>query len=319
MKLIKKTILAVAVLCLSASAWAQASRPVSIIIGFAPGGVIDKFTRQIGPKLGEALGQAVIIENKPGANGVLAMEHVAKAAADGSTILMGAAGNISLNELFYPSLPYNLERDFAPVTQVNSVSLLFVVNSSVPVKTVREFVNYIKANPGKVNYASSGNGSSPNLAGEMFNSSAAVKTTHVPYKGAGLAMNDLLSGTVQFTLDAVAIGLPHVKTGRLTALATTGSQRMAILPDVPTVAESLPGFEVINWYGMLVPKATPAATVKRIQESVYGVVHERSMRAQILADGMEPVASTPAEFARFIGSEKTKWGKLIKEAGIQGS
>ncbi|CAN5745560.1 tripartite tricarboxylate transporter substrate binding protein [soil metagenome] len=293
------------------------NRPIHVVLGFAAGGVIDGFMRQIAPALGQQLGQPIIVDNKPGANGVLAMDAVAKSPADGYSVFLGALGNFSLNELFYAKLPYNFDTDFAPVTQLNSVSFLVYANPALPVSSMGELVAYAKAHPGTLNYSSTGNGSTPNLAAEMVNSLAGIKITHVPYKGSGQSMTDLLGGQVQMTIDAVAIGMPQVKSGKLKVLAATGKSRLASLPDVPTVAETLPGYEVTNWYGFAVPKATPRDVVTRLQAAVAKVLASPELRDRMAADGMEPVASTSEQFGSFIKSESAKWRKVVNEAGIK--
>ncbi|MGE0799599.1 MAG: Bug family tripartite tricarboxylate transporter substrate binding protein [Lautropia sp.] len=314
-------------LCGAAPAFAQApasdqapafpTRPVHLVVGFSAGGVIDGFARQLAPRLSAALGQPVVVDNRPGANGVLAMQSVAAAPADGHTLMFGAAGNISLNELLYNALPYQLERDFVPVTQVNSVALLLMTRADLPVGDVAGLITLLKREPGKINYASTGTGSSPQLAAEMFNSMAGVKSTNVPYKGSGQAITDLIAGQVDMMLDAIAIGMPHVRSGKLKALATTGTRRSGILPDLPTVAETLPGYEVTNWFGVLAPKGTPPAVVRRIQSEIRAAIAAPDLRDKMRSEGMEPVGSTPEEFAAFIRREQERWGRVIKQAGIR--
>ncbi len=319
MKIRSRLALGIALLSVWSTVFGQAfpNKPVHIVIGFAPGGVIDAFARQLGPKLADALGQPVIIDNKPGANGVLAMDYVAKAPRDGHTIFMGALGNLSLNNLFYAKLPYDFERDFAPVTQVNSVSFLLATNAAVPAKNVAELISLTKARPGAVNYSSTGSGSTPNLAGELFNSLASVRAAHIAYKGSGQSMTDLLAGQVQFTFDAVAIIMPQVETGKLRVLATTGPRRLASLPNVPTMAESLPGYEVTNWYGIVVPRGTPREAIARIRDEVAKAVKAPDMRDKMIREGMEPIGSTPEEFGAFMKVETTKWAKVIKDSGMK--
>ena len=301
----------------AASAQPFPSKPIRIVIGFPPGGGIDIVARIIAPKLGEALGQPVVVENKPGAGGVIGTDLVAKSAPDGHTIFFGTTGNISVNPVFIPNLPFNLERDFAPVTQVSSVSFLLYANPALPVKNLPELIAYAKANPGKVNFYSSGNGGLPHLAGELLNTAAGIKAVHVPYKGSAPGLSDLMGGQVQFGFDAVAIGLPHVKAGKLKALATTGPSRLSILPDVPAANESLPGFEAVNWYGMLVPAGTPPDVIQRLQSEIAKIIHSPDIREKLVAQGTDPVGSTPAQFGAFIRSETAKWEKVIRTAGIK--
>jgi tripartite-type tricarboxylate transporter receptor subunit TctC len=302
---------------LVATGQAFPNKPVRIVIGFPPGGGIDIVARIIAPKLGEALGQPVIVENKPGAGGVIGTDFVAKSPPDGHTIFFGTTGNISVNPAFNPNLPFNLERDLTPVTQVSSVAFLLYANPALPVQTLPDLIAYAKANPGKVNFYSSGNGGLPHLAGELLNSLAGIKATHIPYKGSAPGLSDLMGGQVQFGFDAVAIGLPHVKAGKLRAIATTGPKRLAILPDVPAANESVPGFEVVNWYGMLVPAGTPPDVVARLQSEIARIINLPDIKEKLIAQGTDPVGSTPAEFGAFMKAETAKWGKVIKEAGIK--
>ena len=301
----------------SASAQPFPNRPVRIVIGFPPGGGIDIVARLIAPKLGEALGQPVIVENKPGANGVIATDFVAKSPADGHTIFFGTTGNISVNPVFVQNLPFSIERDFAPLTQVSTVSFLLYANPSLPARTLPELIAYAKANPGKVSFYSSGNGGLPHLAGELLNTLAGIKALHVPYKGSAPGLSDLMGGQVQYGFDAVAIGLPHVKSGKLRALATTGPARLAILPDVPAAKESVPGFEAVNWYGMLVPAGTPADVITRLHAEIARIIHSPDIKEKLVAQGTDPVGSPPAEFGAFLKAEMQKWGKVIRDAGIK--
>jgi tripartite-type tricarboxylate transporter receptor subunit TctC len=301
------------------SAWSQTfpTKPVRIVIGFPPGGGIDIVARIMAPKLSEALGQPVIVENKPGAGGVVGTDFVAKSAPDGHTIFFGTTGNISINPAFIPKLPFDMERDLAPLTLVSSVSFLLYVNPALPVKNLGDLIAYAKANPGKVNFYSSGNGGLPHLAGELLNAAAGIKTVHVPYKGSAPGLNDLIGGQVQYGFDAVAIGLPHVKSGRLRAIATTGPKRLAILPDVPAANESLPGFEAVNWYGMLVPAGTPREVIARLQREIARVLEMPDIREKLIAQGTDPVGSSPEAFALFMKSEAVKWARVIKDANIK--
>ncbi len=318
--LLKPVLISLALLLpLAGDALAQAfpTKPVRIVIGFPPGGGIDIVARIMAPKLSEALGQPVIVENKPGAGGVVGTDFVAKSAPDGHTIFFGTTGNISINPAFIPNLPFNMDRDLAPLTQVSSVSFLLYVNPALPVKNLGELIAYSKANPGKVNFYSSGNGGLPHLAGELLNAAAGIKTVHVPYKGSAPGLNDLIGGQVQYGFDAVAIGLPHVKSGRLRAIATTGPKRLSILPDVPAANESLAGFEAVNWYGMLVPAGTPREVIVRLQREIAKVMEIPDIRDKLIAQGTDPVGSSPEEFGAFMKSEAAKWSRVIKGANIK--
>ena len=293
------------------------TKPVHIVIGFTPGGGIDTVARLLAPKLAEAWKQSVIVENKPGANGVLATQLVAAAPPDGHTILFGTTGNLSVNPVFRKDLPFDMARDFAPVTQTSSVAFLVMSNPQLPVKTLPELITYAQANPGKVSFASSGTGGLPHLAEELLNSSAGMGAVHVPYKGSAPALTDVIGGQVQFIIDAAAIGLPNVKAGRVRALATTGKQRLSFMPDVPTVGETLPGFEVVNWYGMVVPAGTPASAIKTIQTAIAKAMEDPELREKLIAQGTDPVGSTPEVFGAFMKAESTRWEKVIKDAGIK--
>lgn len=293
------------------------TRSLHIVIGFPPGGAIDTIARVIAPKMSAELGQAVVVENKPGAGGVIGMQSVARAEPDGYTIFMGTMGNFSITPALVKDLPYNVLKDFAPVTQVASSGFVMYVTPSLPIKTVSELIAYAKANPGKLNYSSSGNGGLPHMAGEMFASVAGVKMTHVPYKGSAPSVNDVVAGQVQLTFEAVAVGLPHVKADRLRALATMGTQRMDVLPNVPTVAETLPGFNVTNWFGMAVPAGTSPERIARIQKSVVTALKQPDVQKTLAGLGVDPVADTPAEFGAYIKAELTRWQKVITEGNIK--
>ena len=293
------------------------SRPVRVVIGFPPGGGIDIVARIIAPKLSEALGQPVLVENKPGAGGSLGTDIVAKAAPDGHTIFLGTTGNISINPIFMTNLPFNMERDLMPLTQVASVSFLLYSNAAFAPKDLRELIAYAKANPGKVNFCSSSTGGLPHLAGELLNTLAGVNTVHIPYKGSAACLNDLMGGQVQFDFDAVAIGLPHVKSGRLRALATTGPKRLSFLPEIPAANETLPGFEVVNWYGMLVPAGTPREAVSRLQREIARVMEIPEIRDKLIAQATDPVGSKPEEFGAFMKAETVKWARVIKSANVK--
>lgn len=305
--------------CCALPAGAQTfpSKPVRIVIGFPPGGGIDIVARLIGPKLSEALGQPVLVDNKPGANGVLGTDIVAKSPADGHTIFLGTTGNISINPVFMTNLPFNMERDLAPLMQVASVPFLLYTYPGFAPKNLTELVAYAKANPGKANFCSSSTGGLPHLAGELLNLQAGVKTVHIPYKGSAPCLNDLMGGQVQFDFDAVAIGMQHVKSGRLRALATTNPKRLSVLPEVPAANESVPGLEVVNWYGMLVPAGTPREAITRLQRDIAKVLEMPEIREKLVAQGTDPAASTPEEFGAFMKSEAVKWARVIKSANVK--
>jgi tripartite-type tricarboxylate transporter receptor subunit TctC len=300
-----------------ASAQAFPSRPVRIVIGFPPGGGIDIVARLLTPHLAETFGQPVVVENRPGAGGNLAMDLVAKAAPDGHTLFLGTTGNLAVNQALYEKMPVVVERDMAPVTQLASVAFLFYVNNDLPVKSLADLVAYAKANPGKVNYGSSSSGGLPHLACELFSQAAGVKTVHVPYKGSAPALADLMGGQIQFMVDAAALGLQQVRAGKVRAIATSGPRRLAFLPDVPAANETLPGFDVVNWYGATVPAATPRAAIDRWHAALVKAMAQPEVREKMIAQGTDPVGTTPAEFATFLRQETVRWTRVVREANIK--
>ena len=302
---------------LAASAQERGGKPIRMLVGFPAGGPIDTVARMLAPHFVEGLGQTVIIDNRAGANGIIATDIVAKAAPDGHTLFFGTAGNLAVNPSLYPKLPFDIRRDFAPVSHVASTSSLIYAHPSVPAKSLGEFVAYASSNPGKVHFSSSGVGGVPHLAGELLNNVAKIRTVHVAYKGTAPAFNALLAGEVQYAVSAVVSGLQHVNAGRLRALATTTRKRLALLPDVPTAAETLPGFEVDNWYGMVAPAGTPRAVVSRLQGEIARIVKLPALHEKLLAQGMEPVGSTPQAFDAFMKAEIDKWARVIRSANVR--
>jgi tripartite-type tricarboxylate transporter receptor subunit TctC len=266
--------------------------------------------------MSESLGQPVIVDNRPGGGGVLGTDVVAKAAPDGHTVFFGTMGNLAVNPGFLPNLPFNMDRDLAPVTQVVSTWFLLYANPGVPAKSVGELIAYAKANPGKINFCSSGNGGAPHLAAELFASMAGIQLVHVPYKGSAPCVSDLIGGQVQLTFEAVTIGLQHVHSGKLRALATTSAKRLPMAADLPTLAETLPGYEVDNWYGMVVPAGTPQAVVRRLRDEVVKAMALPEIRERLLALGQVPAGSTPEAFGAFMKTEGAKWLKVIREANV---
>ncbi|MGE0800461.1 MAG: Bug family tripartite tricarboxylate transporter substrate binding protein [Lautropia sp.] len=293
------------------------TRPVRIVIGFTPGGGIDTLARLLAPKLAEQLKQSFVVENKPGANGVLATQSVAAAPADGHTVLLGTTGNLSVNPVFITNPPFDMDRDFAPVTQLVSLAFLVMSDPALPVSDLAGLIRYAKANPGKSSFGSSGTGGLPHLAAQLLSDQAGMAAVHVPYKGSAPALADVMGGQVPFFIDAPAIGLPHIKSGKLRALATTGAKRLELLPDVPTVAETIAGFDVVNWYGMVVPAATPPSAIRALQSAIAGALADPEIRQKVLALGMDPVASTPEAFGRFMKDESARWGRVIRDAKIK--
>jgi len=311
-------ILAIA-LCLCASAVAQEypTKPIRLIAPFAPGGPTDLFARLMGAKLGERLGQPVLVENRPGAGGSVGAEVAAKSAADGYTLVL-VSSSFAVNATLYPKLPYDALKDFAPVTLLASAPFLLVAHDSVPAGSVRELIALAKASPGKLNYGSGGSGSGPHIVAELFKSEAGVDIVHVPYKGTGPLTAALVAGDVQLAFGNIFALVPQVKSGRLKAIAVTGAQRSSALPDVPTVAESgLPGFEAAGVHGLLAPAGTPRRIIDRLNAECVAILRSPEVRAQLASDGAEPIGNTPDQYAAQIAAEIRKWGKLIKERGIR--
>ncbi len=292
------------------------AKPVRIIVPFPPGGGLDIVARTISPKLSEALGQQIVIDNRGGASGLLGTELAAKAAPDGYTIFMGTLGNLSVNPLLFPKAPFDIARDFTPLTQAVAVTFMLYTHPSFPVKTVRELIAIAKARPGQINYASSGAGGAPHLAAELFNSVAGVKLVHVPYKGSGPSFIDLLGGQIPLTFDSLTQGLPYVNSGRLRAVATLGPKRTPVLPQVPTAGETLAGYVVVNWFGLVAPAATPRDVVNRLHTELVKVLRMPDIRERLSAQGADPVGSTMEEFGAFMKAETAKWALVIKAANI---
>ncbi len=315
------TFTVMAAVCLLASI-AQAqnfpTKPLKLVVPYAPGGVTDQLARAVAERLGQALGQSVVVENKPGANTIIGAEAVARATPDGYTLFMGSSASLAVNALLYQKLPYDPKRDFAGVTLLAQTSLVMEVPSSVPANTVKEFVDLAKAKPGSMNFASVGNGNPLHLAGELFNSMAGVQIVHVPYNGSAPALTALLGGQVQLMYDAILTSQPHIKAGKLRALATTGAKRISILPDVPTIAESgYPGYEAGIWFALVVPNATPAAIVQRLNAEATKILRQPEMKARFDGLALELIPSTPEEVLQFADREQARWARLIREKNIR--
>jgi tripartite-type tricarboxylate transporter receptor subunit TctC len=291
---------------------------VRFVVGFTPGGPSDILARSLGEKLAGALGQAVVIENRPGAGGNLAAEVVAKSAPDGNTWLLGNNSILATNHALYSRLGYDPVKDFAPVALVAIQPNILVVHPSVPAHSVRELIAYAKAQPGKLNYASSGAGAAAHLAGELFKAMAHVDMVHVPYKGAQPALTDVIAGQCQLMFATSASVIPYIKAGRLRALAVTTAWRSPGVPELPTIAESgVPGFEAITWHGVVVPSATPAATVERLNRAINGVLAQKDLRERLNALGAEIAPGSPQDFAAYIAREIPKWTKVVRDSGAR--
>lgn len=306
----------------STSVLAQTSnypnKPIRIIVPFAVGGIADTFGRVIGIKLTEAWGQPVIIENKTGAGGNIGAELVAKSPPDGYTFVIGNNGTHAVNVSLFKTIPFDPIKDFAPVAHIVEAEGLLVVNPSVKASSVREIIEMARAQPGKLSYASGGLGTTSHLAGELFKSTAKVDIVHVPYKGNSPAIADLLSGQTQLSFATMPTVLPHVKAGKLRAIASIGLARTVALPDVPTVAESgLPGFEVSNWIGLFAPAGTPADVVSKLNAEVQKIMNSPDVQKRLEAEGARFIPSTPGQFASFQREELAKWAKIIKDANIK--
>jgi tripartite-type tricarboxylate transporter receptor subunit TctC len=292
------------------------TRPVRIIVGFAAGGGADIAARLIGQWLSDRLGQQFVVENRPGAGGNIGTEAVVNAPPDGYTLLLAAVPN-AVNATLYEKLNYNFIRDIAPVAGIIRVPHVILVNPSFPAKTVPEFIGYAKSNPGKINMASAGNGSSPHMAGELFKMMAGVNMVHVPYRGQGPALTDLIGGQVQVLFATTPGTTDYVKTGRLRALAVTTASRAEVLPDLPTVADFLPGYEASQWYGIGAPKNTPAEIIQKLNTEINAALADPRMKARFADLGGIPMPTTPAEFRQLIADETEKWGKVVRAANIK--
>ena len=299
-----------------ARALAYPTRSVRIIVGGPPGGVADIHARLIGQWLSERLGQPFIIENRPGAGSNVATEVVTHAPADGHTLLLVAINN-AINATLYDKLSFNFIRDIAPVASLIRSPNVMEVNPAVPVKTVPEFIAYAKANPGKLNMASPGNGSVAHIAGEMFKRMAGIEMTHVPYRGAAPAVTDLIAGQVQVAFDPMSSSIVHIKAGKLRALAVTTANRSDVLPDIPTVSDFLPGFEASGWFGIGAPKGTPAEIIDKLNREINAGLDDAKVRARIAELGNTVLAGSPADFGKLIAEETEKWGKVIRAANIK--
>jgi len=292
------------------------NRPVRVIVPFSPGGAVDGPTRIVAQKLSERLGQQVVVENKPGAGATLGAGEVAKSAPDGYTLLLASQTN-AISASMYRKLPFDPIEDFAPVMLIGEEPGVLVVHPSFPAKTLDEFIAYVKDNPGKVDYASSGNGSGQHLFAAMFASMAGLKMNHVPYKGSAQATTDLLGGTVPVSFPGTAGMMGHIKAGKLRALATTGAKRAEALPELPAIAERLPGYEAYVWLGLLAPKGTPQPILDKLARELAAVMAQPDVKAYYANHNLEIVASTPAEFGRSYRAERDRWARVTTETGAK--
>lgn len=301
-----------------ASAQGYPSRPITMVVGFAPGGGTDTTARIVAKKLAESVGQSVIVENKAAAGGTVATHQVARSAPDGYTILLGSVGSIAVWPHLNPKLPYDPLRDLAPITMAVEFPNVIVVNSTLPVKTLAEFVAAAKAKPGIIGYGSSGVGGIGHLAGALLALTAGIDIVHVPYKGGGPAMQDLLGGQIPAMVATPVTALPHIKAGKVRALATTGAARAAMMPDVPTVAESgYPGYEATNWYAYYAPAGTPKDVLARLHKELVDALNAPEVREQLDRQGVEAKPGTPEALTKYMERELATWGKVVKAAKIQ--
>ena len=314
--------------CVAASTVALAqtypAKAVTIVVPFAAGGTTDLLARAVGAELSKSLGQQFIIDNRPGAGGNVGAQLVSRAAPDGYTLLMGTVGTHGINQSLYPKLPYDPVKDFAPVTVVADVPNVLVLNEAFAEKNkitdLKSFIAYAKANPGRMNMASSGNGTSIHLAGELFKTQTKTFMVHIPYRGSGPALTDLIGGQADLMFDNLPSAMPYIKTGRLRALAVTSSQPSPALPQVPTIAQSggdLTGYEATSWFGILAPAGTPKDIVNKLQQEIVKALATSTVKEKMVAQGAEPVGNTPEQFAARIQSEIKKWAKVVKDSGAK--
>ena len=313
-------------LLLPAATRAQAAwpnKPVRVVVPFAPAGTTDILARALAPELGKVFGQPFVIDNKPGAGGNLGSDAIAKSAPDGYNLLMGTVGTHAINAALYPKMPFDPVRDFVPVVLVAGVPNVLVINpakaDAYGVKTVADLIRYAKANPGKLNMASSGNGTSIHLSGELFKSMTGTFMLHFPYRGSGPALLDLIGGTMDVMFDNLPSALPHIKSGKLRALGVTSAQRSAALPEVPTIAEAGPvkGFDASSWFGLFAPAGTPTEIVSRINQETAKAFQSPALKERLLSQGAIPGGQPPAEFAKFIAAETAKWAQVVKVSGAK--
>lgn len=292
-------------------------KPIRLIVAFPAGGAADLVARAIAQRLTEQWKQQVIVDNRSGAGGVIGTEIAARAVSDGYTILFGSSSTFATGPVLQPNLPYHAQRDFAPITLTTLIPNIIVANAAVPVKSVKELIEYAKAKPKQLSYASNGNATASHIAGELFRHRAGFQWIHVPYKGAGPAINDVVGGHVQFLIGAISTSLPHMKAGKIRGIAVTGLQRSSAIPDVPTIAESgFPGFEVVQWFGLLAPAKTAPAIVQKWNTAVVEMHRETEFADRFKRQGLEPATNSPKEFAAFIQKEQAMWTKVFKEVGI---
>ena len=305
-------------MALPAVAQTYPHKPIRMIVGSSPGGPIDFSARLAAQKLTEALGQSVVVDNRTGAGGTIGTEYVARSTPDGYTLLMASAATLCITPALYPKIPYNTLKDFAPVSTVAAVSYVVVVHPALPAKSLQEFIALAKSRPGQLRYGSAGSGSVTHLAVELFRSMAGVEMAHIPYKGAGPAMIDLLGGQLDFMFDSVLTSAPLVRAGKLRALGQTAARRSPVLGEVPSIGETaLPGYDVSTWFGLVAPAGTPREIVARLNAAIVKGLAATETRERLLAQGIEPLGSTPAEFSKLLRDELPKWANVVKVSGAR--
>ena len=303
------------VISFNGQAQSYPNQPIRLVIPFAAGGPSDVLARGFSQKLGESLGQPIIIDNKPGAGTNLAAEFVAKSKADGYTIFLMMVGTQAINETLYKKLSYNTIKDFSPISLIASSSLMLVANPSVPVKSVADLIAYLKTNPGKINFGSSGTGTPLHLGGELFNVQAGTTLNHVPYKGAAPALTDVLGGQIQTAMVGTPAALPFVKTGKLTAIGVTSLKRSSNAPEIPAIAETLPKFEVELVYAMVAPAGTPKDIINKLNSQLVSVLNNPEIKSQLNSKGFDVTSSSPEQLGEYIKSEVSKWAPIVKKSG----
>ena len=294
------------------------SKPIRLVVPFPAAGATDLFARTLSQKMGEKLGTTIVIDNKPGAGGAIGSDLAAKAPADGYTLLLATTSTHSIGPAINPRLPYDTVRDFTPIAHVGDAPSIMLVPNTSPAKTVREWIDFAKKNPGKLNYASSGNGTIVQLTAELFKSQAGVFVTHIPYKGTALAIPDLISGKVDVLFDSLPTGMPHVRDGRLRALGVTSLKRSALAPDLPAIADTLPAFESNTWFGLYGPKGLPPELVARVNTAANQALADPDVRDKLSRLGIEPTTSTPSQLATMVAQDAAKWKKIITDRKITG-
>ena len=317
-RVLQMCMLCIATLCAGqALAQAYPHKPLRLVVPFPPGGPTDILGRAIGAKLGELLGQPVIIDNRGGAGGGIGADNIAKSAPDGYSLLLGTTGTHTINPNLYSKLPYDPIKDFVPISLVVKYLNILVVNPNVPVKSVAELIALAKQKPGQITFGSAGNGSSNHLTAEMLATMTGVKMQHVPYKGSGPALNDVIAGQISFMFDQYSTVGPNIKAGKLRAIGIATKQRHPLLPDVPTIGETVPGFEVSPWYGLFAPAGTPRAIIDRLNADLTKVMNSPEIHARMTTLGWDPVTNTPEEFAAQIKSELAIWADVVKKSGAK--